>query len=172
MAAAEGDCLGPLNAQQDHKGREIEERQPMRRVLAIAIALVALVAAGFFWMRDTPVAVAIEAPPPAAAADPEDEAPLVAPVSNVTPEQREARRFARYDKDKDAAISRDEYLASRQKAFAKLDANGDGKLAFDEYARATIKKFGTADRDADGTLDAGEFATTAAKRRESQACNC
>lgn len=144
----------------------------MRRVLAIAIALVALIAAGFLWTRDTPVAVAIETPPPAANADADDDAPLVAPVSDVTPEQREARRFSRYDRDNDAAISRTEYLASRQKAFAKLDADADGKLSFDEYATITIKKFGTADRDADGTLDAGEFASTAPKRRETPACNC
>jgi hypothetical protein len=144
----------------------------MRRVLAIAIALVALIAAGFLWTRDTPVAVAIETAPPAANADADDDAPLVAPVSDVTPEQREARRFSRYDKDNDAAISRTEYLASRQKAFAKLDADADGKLSFDEYATTTIRKFGTADRDADGTLDAGEFASTAPKRRETPACNC
>jgi hypothetical protein len=144
----------------------------MRRVLAIAIALVALIAAGFLWTRDTPVAVAIETAPPAANADADDDAPLVAPVSDVTPEQREARRFSRYDRDNDAAISRTEYLASRQKAFAKLDADADGKLSFDEYATITIKKFGTADRDADGILDAGEFASTAPKRRETPACNC
>lgn len=146
----------------------------MRRVLAIAIALVALIAAGFLWTRDTPVAVAIETAPPAANADADDDAPLVAPVSNVTPEQREARRFSRYDRDNDAAISRAEYLASRQKAFAKLDADADadGTLSFDEYATTTIKKFGTADRDADGALDAGEFASTAPKRRETPACDC
>jgi hypothetical protein len=144
----------------------------MRRVLAIAIALVALIAAGFLWTRDTPVAVAIETAPPAASADADDDAPLVAPASNVTPEQREARRFSRYDRDNDAAISRTEYLASRQKAFAKLDADADGRLSFDEYATTTIKKFGTADSDADGTLDAGEFASTAPKRRETPACDC
>lgn len=144
----------------------------MRRVLAIAIALVALIAAGFLWTRDTPVAVAIETAPPAVNADADDDAPLVAPVSNVTPEQREARRFSRYDRDNDAAISRAEYLASRQKAFAKLDADADGTLSFDEYATTTIKKFGTADRDADGALDAGEFASTAPKRRETPACDC
>ena len=144
----------------------------MRRILAIAIALVALTAAGFFWTRDRPVAVATEAAAPIPASDSDDEAPLVAPVSNVTPEQREARRFSRYDKDKDAAISRAEYFASRQKALARLDANGDGKLSFDEYATATIRKFGTADRDADGVLDSSEFATTAPKHRDSPACNC
>ena len=143
----------------------------MRRFFALAIALVALIAAGFLWTRDRPVAVATQAPVPAAA-DAEDEPPLVAPASSVTPEQREARRFSRYDRDKNAIVSRDEYLASRQKAFAKIDGNGDGRLSFDEYAAATVKKFGTADRDADGILDATEFASTAPKRRDAPACNC
>ncbi len=42
--------------------------------------------------------------------------PLVAPASSVTPADREARRFGRYDKDRDAKISRDEYLAARIKS--------------------------------------------------------
>lgn len=147
----------------------------MRRFLALAVALVALVAAGFLWTRDRPVAVAVEAPlpsQPAQSAEPEDEQPLVAPASPLTAADREARRFSRYDKDKNAAISRDEYLASRRKAFARLDVNGDGKLSFDEYATATVKKFGKADRDGDGVLDADEFATTAAKRKTAPACAC
>src|SRR3546814_9223897 len=42
-------------------------------------------------------------------------------------QKREERRFNRYDKDRDEAITREEYLASRRKAFAKLDVNGDGR---------------------------------------------
>ncbi|MFZ4688768.1 MAG: histidine kinase [Polymorphobacter sp.] len=143
----------------------------MRRFLALAVALTALLAAGFLWTRDRPVAVATEVGLPALDADDAD-APLVAPVSSVTPEQREARRFARADKDKDARISRDEYLSTRKKAFARLDANGDGRLGFDEYAAATAKKFGKADRDGDGALAAPEFATTAVKRKAKPACRC
>lgn len=143
----------------------------MRRWLALGAALVALVLAGFFWTRDTPVAVAVEAPPPPADGD-DEEAPLVAPVSNVTPQQREARRFSRYDKNRNAAVSQTEYLATRQKAFARLDADGDGRLGFDEYAAATVKKFGKADRDGNGDLSDAEFATTAAKRSVKPACNC
>lgn len=145
----------------------------MRRFLALAVALVALVAAGFLWTRDRPVAVATEAALPVVEADNDEvEPPLVAPVSSVTPADREARRFARYDKDKNAAVSRDEYLAARKKAFARLDSNGDGKLGFEEYAAATLKKFGKVDRDADGALDADEFAVTAPKKRAAPACNC
>ena len=141
----------------------------MRRVLALGAALLALVAAGFFWTRDRPVAVATEAAAPL----PEtDDAPLVAPVSSVTPQQREMRRFGRVDGNNDQRISRDEYLASRQKAFARLDVNGDGRLSFDEYAVATAKKFGKADRDGDGELNTAEFASTAPKRVAKPACNC
>ena len=149
------------------------ERLGMRRFLALAVALVALVAAGFVWTRDRPVATATEAALPAVEAESDEDAqPLIAPVSSVTPADREARRFSRIDKDKNAAVSRDEYLAARQKAFARLDANGDGRLAFDEYAVATAKKFGKADRDADGALNADEFAVTAPKKRSAPACNC
>jgi hypothetical protein len=79
---------------------------------------------------------------------------------------RGAALFARYDKDKDASVSRDEYLITRKKAFARLDLNGDGRLGFDEYAAATTRKFGKADRDGDGALAA------AAKRKDKPACVC
>ena len=145
----------------------------MRRMLALGLALLALVAAGFLWTRDRPVAVAGEMPMPLAAAEDADaDASLVAPRSNVTPADREARRFARYDKDKDASVSRDEYLLTRKKAFARLDLNGDGRLGFEEYAAATTRKFGKADRDGDGALAAAEFAATAAKRKDKPACVC
>ncbi len=143
----------------------------MRRILALGLALFSLVAAGFLWTRDRPVAVALEAPPAAEAA-PEDAEPLVAPTSDVTPAQREARRFGRIDRNHDDRINRDEFLASRRKAFARQDVNGDGRLDFDEYAVSGARKFGKADADGDGTLAANEFATTAAKRREKPACTC
>lgn len=143
----------------------------MRRFLALAVALFALIGAGLLWTRDRPAAEAFQAPPPPEM-DADEEAPLVAPASNVTPADREARRFGRYDKDRSQAVSRDEYLASRRKAFAKLDGDGDGTLGFDEYATVTVKKFVKADRDANGALDAREFASTAAKRRAATACNC
>ena len=145
----------------------------MRRTLALVTALLALIAAGFFWTRDRPVATAAQvALPEASRDDDDDEGPLVAPASPVTEADREARRFGRYDKDRDAAIARGEYLASRQKAFAKLDIDRDGRLGFEEFAAASAKKFNKADRDADGRLSANEFATTAAKRRAASACKC
>ena len=93
------------------------------------------------------------------------DAPLVAPASDVTPLDREAKRFKRYDKDKNGTIGRDEYLAARKKAFAKLDLDHDGKLGFDEYSVKAIAKFDTADVKRDGHLTPVEFATTAVKRK-------
>ena len=136
----------------------------MRRVQALGVALIALIAAGFLWTRDRPVASAAPLPVTVRPAS-TPEAPLEAPVSTTGPADREARRFNRYDKDRDDRITRDEYLAARKKAFAKLDADKDGKLGFEEFATATAKKFATADIDKDATLAAAEFATTAARRR-------
>ncbi len=138
----------------------------MRRMLALGLALLSLIAAGFLWTRDRPVAVAMEAPMPAAVTA-DDAEPLAAPVSDVTPAEREARRFGRYDKDRDDRISRDEYLANRKKAFAKADVNGDGRLDFAEFSAVTAKKFGKTDANGDGVLSATEFATTAPKRKAS-----
>jgi hypothetical protein len=90
----------------------------------------------------------------------------------ATDESREQRRFKRYDRDENGAVTREEYLAQRQKAFAKLDTNGDGKLSFDEYAAKAIGKFGGADKDKSGTLNPTEFATTATKRKSSATTPC
>lgn len=91
------------------------------------------------------------------------------PLPDTAPEAdaktREQKRFDRYDKDRNDAISREEYFAARRKAFAKLDTNGDGKLSFEEWAAKSIAKFNDADADKSGTLNRAEFATTAPKRR-------
>ncbi len=154
-----------------HRFAGENREQGMRRWLALGVALLALVAAGFLWTRDVPVATASEAPLPAAGPA-DDDGPLEAPASPVTDADREARRFARYDRDDDARIDRDEYLVNRKKAFAKLDVNGDGKVGFEEYAAATNAKFGKADRNGDGALAAKEFAATAVKRKAKPACVC
>ena len=56
----------------------------MRRMLALGVAVLALVAAGFLWTRDAPVATASEAPRFAADATAADDQPLEAPASAVT----------------------------------------------------------------------------------------
>ena len=153
----------------------------MRRWLALSAALIALILAGFFWTRDRPVAQAAGGQQaaltvPDAETDGEDAnlpvPPLAAPRSPLTPAEKEARRFNRYDKDKDNKLSKPEYLANRRKSFDKLDLNHDGVLSFDEYTVKALDKFGKADRDGDGILDREEFATTAIKRRPRAACVC
>ena len=140
--------------------------QTAARWLGGGVVAVLLVLAGALWNRPGgPVATASRlVTPDAARAASGSDIPLIAPVSDITPEDREARRFKRGDKDKDGSISREEYFANRRKAFAKLDVDGDGKLSFDEYAAKAIVKFTTADADHDNRLAAAEFATTAAKR--------
>jgi hypothetical protein len=111
-------------------------------------------------------------PAPAAAAD----APLgladLAPPPEASERTREEKRFARYDKDKNGAVGRDEYLFSRQKGFAKLDANGDGRISFEEYAVKAVVKFAAADKDRSNALNASEFATTRVIRKPKAKPKC
>ena len=134
--------------------------------LALGTVGALVVLAVLLW-RQTPPAhrLALSAPAEAQSTAPASDLPLVAPASDVTPLDREAKRFKRYDKDKDGTIDRDEYLAARKKAFAKLDTNHDGKLSFEEYSVKAIVKFDTADAKHDGRLTPAEFATTAVKRK-------
>ncbi len=68
---------------------------------------------------------------------------------------REQKRSDRYDKDRNAQVTREEYLAQRRKAYAKLDANHDGQLSFDEWAVKTTTKFAEADKEQVGGDDPG-----------------
>lgn len=77
---------------------------------------------------------------------------------------REARRFNRYDRNRDGVVSLDEFLAARRKSFDRLDRNGDGVLDFEEYAASTIARFHGADVNRDQKLDPAEFAATATRR--------
>lgn len=141
----------------------------MRRWFALAVAVLLTVVAVVAWRSGRAVAEMPPPPAPVAAATFEvapRPAPTLAPqAAEPTQRSREERRFARYDKDKDAGVSRDEYFATRRRNFAKLDGDGDGRLSFDEYAVKAVAKFEDADRDRSGALDAPEFATTAATRR-------
>ena len=85
---------------------------------------------------------------------------------------REERRFARYDKDRDGKVSREEFLAARRKAYARLDANGEGKLSFDEWSVKTTDRFAGADGDKSATLTAEEFATTRIPRKSARPLPC
>lgn len=144
----------------------------MGRFLAGVASALLLVTAGFFvWSAQADRASLIP-PAPAAAAD----APMgiadVAGPPAATEKTREEKRFARYDKDKNGTVGRDEYLLSRKKAFAKLDVNRNGRLEFDEYAVKTTTKFAGADRDRNGALTAAEFATTRVVRKNRPKPDC
>lgn len=136
----------------------------MWRWLALGVSAMLMTAAAIlFFSVDR--GEALPAPPPAAAPE-AAEAPASGPPEAIRPPQdREAKRLARYDKDKDGAVSRDEFLRARERAFAKLDTDGDGRLSFDEYAVKTVAKFSDADKDRSGVLSDAEFATTAVKRK-------
>jgi hypothetical protein len=137
----------------------------MGRFVAGVVSALLLVAAGlFFWRgQDQGVAAVPDAPPTAfgeqfALAD-------IPAVPGAPEKSKEQKRFARYDKDRNGAISQSEYLASRQKAYAKLDINHDGVLQFSEYAIKTVQKFAKADGDRSATLNPTEFATTRPVRK-------
>lgn len=132
----------------------------MWRYLSGVGSALLLVTAGFFlWKAQADKTALIPAMPVAGAAAPMGLVDLAGPPS-ASEKTREEKRFSRYDKDRNGAVERDEYLVSRQKAFAKLDLNHDGKLSFDEYAAKAVTKFAGADRDRNGALTAVEFAST------------
>ena len=145
----------------------------MGRFLAGVASALLLAGAGIFiWTSSAEQPGPIPPPPPGAgAAGPVALAPLGDPP-RATEKSREERRFARYDKDKDGGVAREEYLATRRKAFAKMDGNGDGKLSFDEWAVRTSGKFAKADRDRSGVLTPAEFTTTRVIRKPNLRPGC
>jgi len=115
-------------------------------------------------------------PPPANEALPEGDPDAVGEAppmpGEASPQSREEKRFARYDRNRDGIISRIEMLGSRTAAFKQLDANKDNLLSFEEWAVATADRFTGADADKDGKLTPAEFATTAPKRAVKPRCKC
>ncbi|WP_300399232.1 EF-hand domain-containing protein, partial [uncultured Sphingobium sp.] len=92
--------------------------------------------------------------------------------AEASPQTREQKRFARYDRDRDGVITRLEMMGSRTKAFKALDKDGDNLLSFEEWAVATSDRFASADANKDGKLTPAEFATTAPKRTPKPKCTC
>jgi hypothetical protein len=133
--------------------------------------LAAMGAAALIWTGDPRPAAALP-PQLAQTSTGEAEEPLPDTVPQASAKTREEKGFGRYDKDRDGAITRNEYLLSRRKAYAKLDGNGDGQLSFDEWATKTTTKFAGADRDKSGSMNAAEFATTAVKRKAARRAPC
>ena len=146
----------------------------MKWIISGVGAALLLVALGIVVWRTSAVAESPVPPMPSALVT----APVAAAAAPVAePPQaeektREEKRFARYDKDKNGGVAREEYLAARRKAFAKLDINGDGKLDFEEYAVKTAQKFADADADKSGVLTPTEFAKTRVVRKAAAHCAC
>jgi hypothetical protein len=144
----------------------------MWRYFAGAGAAVLLMLAGMFLFRGSAASEfkLPAAPARAAAAAPEEPLPEDAPKASA--KTREQKRFDRFDKDRNDAVTREEYLLSRRKAYAKLDANHDGRLDFDEWAVKTTTKFAGADADKSGALTRTEFLATAPKPRAGAKPRC
>jgi EF hand len=139
----------------------------MWRFLAGVASALLMMAAGILVWRSQADAVQTMADAPAATSDTLGIADIGPPLA-ATEKTREQKRFGRYDKDKNGAVSKEEYLLSRRKAYAKLDINGDGRLSFDEYVVKTALKFAKADRDRTGALTAAEFLATRVVRKTVQ----
>jgi len=156
----------------------------MNRMLVGAFAALFLVAAGLFWWQGR--AETESAAPPPEFADGEQPGtgdPDALPSASVaglrgpappeaTEMTREQRRFARYDRDSDGRVTRNELLATRTAAFRKLDTDGNNLLTFEEWAVATGNKFRGADANGDLWLSREEFRTTAPKPVAKPKCAC
>lgn len=155
----------------------------MNRSLLGALAALLFVAMGIFWWQGRasveqgappPELVPMEEPSPSPEALPSADVngmkgPAPPEASEATKEQR---RFARYDRNLDKLISRNEMMATRTKAFRKLDKDGNNLLDFEEWAFATANKFKAADADGNLSLTPNEFLTTKPKPVTRPSCKC
>lgn len=156
----------------------------MNRIVLGALGALLLVAAGLFWWQGRAATQVGQAPPPAVAAEPdEDASPDELPSASASgrrgpapPEatevSREQRRFDRLDRDRDGRITRNEMLATRTADFRKLDVDGNNLLTFDEWAVTTENRFKSADANGDGWLTREEFATTKPTPKSHPKCKC
>jgi EF hand len=152
-----------------------------RFVAGIVATLLGLSAVMFWWQNraesgkplETPQALASSIEEEALPVGDDDAVGAPPPMpASAKPMDREARRFARYDRDRNGIITRTEMMSSRTKAFKKLDTDGNNLLSFEEWADRTGDRFEGADADHDGKLTPAEFATTAPKKSAKPECKC
>ena len=155
----------------------------MNRFVAGAVSCLLLVSLGLFWWQGraeqntlAQTERSASQPPSVPAALPEGDDSLVGKAPPKPPEapqaDREAKRFNRYDKNRDEVITRLEMMSTRTNSFKKLDKDGNNLLSFEEWAVGTSDRFEGADGNRDGKLTRTEFATTAPKRTPKPKCNC
>jgi EF hand domain-containing protein len=146
----------------------------MIRAAAGGASALLLIAAGFFIWKSR--ADADDPIPSAPAPRPAHYRPLTGPDPAGPPaaseRSKEAKRFARADRNRDGRITLDEQLQSRRKAFAKADRDANGSLSFEEWTAPTAEKFAKADKDRSGWLDAGEYAASRPKAKPKAKCRC
>lgn len=155
----------------------------MNRIVLGAVCALLFVAAGLFWWQGR-AEVERGAPPPLPEKPMKAKpAPDVLPSADVAglrgpappeavPLTNEQKRFARYDRNSDGRITRNELLSTRTGTFRNLDKDGNNLLTFEEWAATTVDKFAQADADHDLSLTPQEFRTTAPPPRAKPKCGC
>ena len=145
----------------------------MIRLVAGGASALLLIAALFFVWKSRARADDPVPPAPAAVAEGrQGEARSLTSPPSVPPADRERRRFARADRDRDGRITLAEQLAPRRKAFARADRDGNGSLSFEEWTAGTAARFAKADKDRSGWLDAAEYEASRPKPKPKPKCKC
>jgi hypothetical protein len=146
----------------------------MVRYVAGGASALLLIAAGFFIWKSGAEAENVVPPAPAAGAASYQAGagPRLASPPAQPERSREAKRFARADRDRDGRITLAEQLAPRRKAFAKADRDGNGSLSFEEWTASSAARFAKADKDRSGWLDAAEYEASRPKPKAKPKCKC
>jgi hypothetical protein len=154
----------------------------MKRFLAGGGAAMLLLTGGLLiWQTRASQENDIPAPPPPTATGADlPEAGEDAPAFGSAPPKpptaakasREEVRFNRYDRNRDAIITRIEMMSTRTKSFKELDKDANNLLTFEEWAAATGDRFAKADANRNGQLTRIEFATTKPKQVAKPGCRC
>jgi hypothetical protein len=145
----------------------------VRYIAGGASALLLIAALFFIWKSGADAEnVVPPAPAPRNLAYQAGAAPRLAPPPAQPERSREAKRFARADRDRDGRITLAEQLQPRRKAFAKADRDGSGSLSFEEWTASSAARFARADKDRSGWLDAAEYEASRPKPKAKPKCKC
>ncbi|MEA3010039.1 MAG: hypothetical protein QOJ91_1731 [Sphingomonadales bacterium] len=147
----------------------------VRYIVAGASALLLIAAIFFIWRSGAEAQDAIPPAPPSTARSGVYETgagPRLRAPPAMSDQSREAKRFARADRNRDGRITLEEQLQSRRKAFAKADRDGNGSLSFEEWTAPSAEKFAKADKDRSGWLDAAEYEASRPKPKAKPKCAC
>ncbi|HEX8466293.1 MAG TPA: hypothetical protein VF620_00635 [Allosphingosinicella sp.] len=145
----------------------------VRYIVGGASALLLIAALFFIWKSGAEAEdVVPPSPPRVAGAYRAGAGPRLAEPPAQSESSREAKRFARADRDRDGRITLAEQLQPRRKAFAKADRDSNGSLNFEEWTAASAAKFAKADKDRSGWLDSAEYEASRPKPKAKPRCKC